>query len=101
MLWQCIIARTKERFEGHTHPQSPPKKIRKLGGLLPIHSMRRHRAQGLMWGTKRRFLPAAAMVVVVVMPVLFCAKATEILKNAIKTLKLVVFSNNFIYNYIL
>jgi hypothetical protein len=26
MLWQFIIARTKERFEGHTHPQ-PPQKI--------------------------------------------------------------------------
>jgi hypothetical protein len=25
MLWQCIIAGTKERFEGHTNPQSPPK----------------------------------------------------------------------------
>jgi hypothetical protein len=25
MLWQCIIAGTKERVEGHTHPQSPPK----------------------------------------------------------------------------
>jgi hypothetical protein len=25
MLWQCIIAGTKEHFEGHTHPQPPPK----------------------------------------------------------------------------
>jgi hypothetical protein len=25
MLWQCIIAGTKECFEGHTHPQPPPK----------------------------------------------------------------------------
>ena len=25
MLWQFIIARTKEHFEGHTHPQPPPK----------------------------------------------------------------------------
>jgi hypothetical protein len=25
MLWQCIIAGTKERLEGHTHPQSSPK----------------------------------------------------------------------------
>jgi hypothetical protein len=25
MLWRCIIAGTKERFEGHTHPQPPPK----------------------------------------------------------------------------
>ncbi len=36
------------------------------------------------------FLPVAAMAVAVVMPVVFCAKATEILINAIKTLKLVV-----------
>jgi hypothetical protein len=32
-----------------------------------------------------------AMVVAVVMPVVFCAKATEILKKNQKTLKLVVF----------
>ncbi len=52
--------------------------------------MHRRRAQGLMWGARRPFLPAAAMVVVVVMPVVFCAKATETLKNAIKALKFVV-----------
>ncbi len=40
-------------------------------------------------GARGPFLPAAAMVVAVVMPVVFCAKATEILKNAKKTLKLV------------
>jgi hypothetical protein len=57
---------------------NPPKNyIHKLGGLSPIHSMRRHRAQGLMWGARGSFLPAAAMVVVVVMPVVFCAKASE------------------------
>jgi hypothetical protein len=97
MLWQCIIAGTKERFgfEGHTHPQSPPKiYIRKLGGLLPIHSMCRRGAQGLMWGTRGPFPPAAAMVVAVVMPVVLCAKATEILKNA-KTLNVVVFIDQF------
>jgi hypothetical protein len=33
-----------------------------LGGLLPIHSMCRHGAKGLMWGTKGPYLPAAAMV---------------------------------------
>jgi hypothetical protein len=38
-----------------------------------------------MWGARGPFLPAAAMVVVVVMPVVLCAKATEILKNSIKT----------------
>ncbi len=25
MLWQFAITGTKEHFEGHTHPQSPPK----------------------------------------------------------------------------
>ena len=39
--------------------------------------MRRRGAQGLMWGTRGPFPPAAAMVMAVVMPVVFCAKATE------------------------
>jgi hypothetical protein len=57
---------------------NPPKNyIRKLGGLSPIHSMHRRGAQGLMWGARGPFLPVAAMVVAVVMPVVFCAKATE------------------------
>ena len=38
-----------------------------------------------MWGTRGPFLPAAAMVVAVVRYVVFCAKATEILKNAKNT----------------
>jgi hypothetical protein len=33
-----------------------------LGGLSPIHSMHLCGAQGLMWGTRGAFLPAAAMV---------------------------------------
>jgi hypothetical protein len=57
---------------------NPPKKyIRKLGGLSPIHSTHRRGAQGLMKGARGPFLPAAAMVVAVVTPVVFCAKATE------------------------
>jgi hypothetical protein len=40
-----------------------------------------------MWGARGPFLPAAAMVVAVVTPVVFCAKATE---KRNKTLKLVV-----------
>jgi hypothetical protein len=47
--------------------------------------MRRCRAQGLKWGARGPFPPAAAMVVAVVMPIVFCAKATEILKNAKNT----------------
>jgi hypothetical protein len=57
---------------------NPPKNyIRKLGGLSPIHSTRRRGAQGLMCGARGPFPPAAAMVVAVVTPVVFCAKATE------------------------
>jgi hypothetical protein len=76
-LWQFIIARTKEHFEGHKHPQPPKNYIRKLGGLSPIHSTRQRGVQGLMWGSRGPFPPAAAMVVAVVTPVVFCAKATE------------------------
>jgi hypothetical protein len=77
ILWQFIIAGTKEHFEGHTHPQPPPKNVRKLGGLSSIHLKHWHGAQGLMWGIRGPFPPAAAMVVAVVRPVVFCAKATE------------------------
>ena len=58
---------------------NPPKKyIRKLGRLSSIYSKRQRGAQGLMWVARGPFLPVAAMVVAVVMPVVFCAKATEI-----------------------
>jgi hypothetical protein len=36
MLWRFIIAKTQERFEGHTHPQPPPKNTSAcLGGYCP------------------------------------------------------------------
>jgi hypothetical protein len=38
-----------------------------------------------MWGAREPFPPVADMVVAVVTPVVFCAKATEILKNAKNT----------------
>jgi hypothetical protein len=41
---------------------SPKKYIRLLGGLSPIHLTRRRGAQGLMWGARGPFPPAAAMV---------------------------------------
>jgi hypothetical protein len=41
---------------------SPQNYICLLGGLLPIHTTCRCGAQGLMWGTRGKFLPAAAMV---------------------------------------
>jgi hypothetical protein len=57
---------------------TPPQNyIRKLGGLSSIHLMHQRGAQGLIWGARGPFPPAAAMVVAVVMPVVFCAKATE------------------------
>jgi hypothetical protein len=77
MLWQFIIATTKERFEGHKHPQPPQRINLQARGLSPIHLTRQRGAQGLMWGARGPFPPAAAMVVAVVMPVVFCAKATE------------------------
>jgi hypothetical protein len=36
MLWQCIIAGTKERFEEHTHSQPPPK-IHPLSQVVVAH----------------------------------------------------------------
>ncbi len=74
---QFIISVTKERFEVHKHPQPPKKYIHKLGGLLPIHLTCRRRVQGLMWGARGPFPPPAAMVVAVVTPDVFWAKATE------------------------
>jgi hypothetical protein len=47
-----------------------------------------------MWGNRGPFPPAAAMVVVVVMPVVF---VLWLLKNAMKTLKLVVCKLIFYY----
>jgi hypothetical protein len=48
-----------------------------------------------MWGARGPFPPAAAMVVVVVTPVVFCNKATETFN---KNLRLVV-CNQFCMNY--
>jgi hypothetical protein len=45
----------------NTH-NNPKKYIRLLGGLSPIHSTCRRRAQGLMWGARGPFPLAAAMV---------------------------------------
>jgi hypothetical protein len=38
-----------------------------------------------MWGARGPFPPAAAMVVAVVMPVVFCNKATETFNKNTKT----------------
>jgi hypothetical protein len=68
------------------HTLNPPKKyICKLEWLLPIHLMRQRGAQGLMWGARGPFPLVAAMVVMIVTPFVFCAKATEILINAKNT----------------
>jgi hypothetical protein len=76
-LWRFVIAGTKERLRSINILNHPKKYIRNLGGLLPIHSTCWRGAQGLLWGARGAFLPAAAMVVAVVTPVVFCAKATE------------------------
>jgi hypothetical protein len=46
MLWQCIIAGTKERFEGHTHPQ-PPKKLHPLSRGVIANPL-----EALAWSTR-------------------------------------------------
>ncbi len=75
MIHHC---RNKGALWGPITPSTPPQNYTcKLGGLLPIHLMRWRGAQRLMWGARGPFLPAAAMVVAVVTPVVFCAKATE------------------------
>ena len=61
--------------------------------------MHRHGAQGLMLGARGPFLPAAAMVVTVVMPVVFCAKATEKRNKNTKISWCV--TKKFIYYYML
>jgi hypothetical protein len=51
-----------------------------------------------MWGAWGPFPPAVAMVVVVVMPIVFCAKATE---KRNKNTKFSCLLANFVYNYLL
>ncbi len=40
MLWGFIIARTKERFEGHTHPHPPPPKLHLLAWGVVTYSFK-------------------------------------------------------------
>jgi hypothetical protein len=77
MLWRFVIAGTKERLRSINTLNPPKKYIRNLEGLSPIHSTRQRGAQGLVWGARGALPPAAAMVVAVVTPVVFCPKATE------------------------
>jgi hypothetical protein len=88
MLWQFIIAGTKEPFEGHTHPQTLPKIHPQAWGVVihPFEALA-WSARPHMWGARGPFLPAVAMVVAVVTLFVFCAMATE---KAIKSLKLAV-----------
>jgi hypothetical protein len=95
LLWQCIIAGTKECFEGHTHPQSSPKKHPQARRVVSHPFDALAQVQGLMWGSRGPFLLAAAMVVAVVTPVVFCPKATEILNN-VKNTKLTYFYRIFL-----
>jgi hypothetical protein len=77
MLWQFITPGQRSALRAIHTLNPPPKYIHKLGGLSTIHLKRWCRAQGLMCGARRPFPLAAAMVVAVVMPVVFCVKATE------------------------
>jgi hypothetical protein len=65
MLRRCIIAKKKERFEGHTSTQHPQHYIRLLKGLSSINLTRWNGAQCLVWGVRGAFTPSAAMVVTV------------------------------------
>jgi len=65
MLRRCIIAGTKERFEGHIPPQHPEHYIHLLGGSSPINLTCQNESQYLMWGIRGAFPPSAAMVVTV------------------------------------
>jgi hypothetical protein len=73
---------------------NPKNYTRLLRELSAIHSTHQHQAQGLMWGTRGPVLLAAAMVVVVVMPVMFVLR---LMKIAIKTLKLVVCHHKYLF----
>jgi hypothetical protein len=95
-----IIAVTKEHFEGHTHPQSPPKIHLQAWRVVPHPFNVLARVQGLMWGGRGPFLPAAAMVVAVVTPVVCCAKATEILKNSKNNQISCFYKKNYLKLYI-
>ncbi len=55
-----------------------PQKLHLLSQGVVAHPLEAAaQSAGLMWGTRGPFLPAVAMVVEIVMPVVFCAKATE------------------------
>jgi hypothetical protein len=48
-----------------------------------------------MWGARGPFLLAAAMVVAVMTSVVFCAKATEILKNATMIKSIIIYCETY------
>jgi hypothetical protein len=56
---------------------NPKYYTRLLGRLSPIHSKCWGGAQSLMWGARGQYLPVAAMVVVVVTPVVFVLRLLE------------------------
>ncbi len=62
-------------------------------GLSAIQLICWRGAQGLMWGTRGPFMPAAAMVVAAVTPVVFVLR---LLRSAINTLKLVVWKQTYL-----
>jgi hypothetical protein len=59
------------------HTLNPPPKIHPLAWGVVAYPFVALAWSGIMWGARGPFLPAVAMAVAVVTPVVFCAKATE------------------------
>jgi hypothetical protein len=77
MLWQCIIAGTKEHFEGHTHPQ-PPQKLHPLAwGAINYPFKASARSARPHVGRRGAVSAGGGHGCGVVTPVVFCNKATE------------------------
>jgi hypothetical protein len=73
----CGNSSLPERFEVHKHPQPPQRIHPQARGVIAHPFEASARIASFMWGARGAFSPAAAKVVEVVTPVVFCAKATE------------------------
>jgi hypothetical protein len=98
MLWPCFIAGTKDRFDGHTHPQQP-KKLYPLAWGVVTHPFNAFALSAKPYlGRYGAISTGGSHGCGGCDPVVFCAKATEKFN---KTLKLVVWRQFFIYYYVL
>jgi hypothetical protein len=97
VLWRCIIAGTKERFEGHKHPQTPHKIHPQARGVVT------HPFTALAWSARPHVGRLGAISASGShgcggdTSCVLC-KATE---NAMKLLKLVFTNNYFVNNYMM